>query len=119
MKPQIIAGTFGQEMAERLARARSPAVILDVTSRFAVRSIGGKVFYVYFTPTLFRVVLLLAAAPYRIDKEQMMDQLYGEREDGGADSTAICSVYICLTRRKLSPLGLSIKNESGFGWELA
>lgn len=118
MKPQIIAGAFGLVRAERIASELAPAIILDLKSQFILRSLMGRVTGIHLTWSLFRIVFLLSSVHRIATSDQFMEQLYGEREDGGSESPDMLCVFIYRLRHRLAPLDLLIKNERKTGWEL-
>jgi DNA-binding response OmpR family regulator len=99
---------------------RPEDVIISLPERAALRFIDGGVTVRWFSRTEFRIVFLLAAADRPVLAEQLIEQLWGDREDGGPDYVLrALSVYFTRLRQKLNPLGLRIENiRYGGGWRL-
>lgn len=81
-------------------------------------SVAHEGMMIRLTRTQFEVFdVLLKRFPATVNKDRIYDALYSMRSDGGADPKII-DVLVCHIRRKIAPIGLSIRTSWGVGYAL-
>lgn len=114
--PRYIAGLFGYSKAHSAATRNTPAIILDIKSRYVFRRVAGRTIEARLAPIEFKILFVLCAAGGVVSSEQLLELLYGERADGGPIYAATAlSVRICRMRRKVAKFGISIEPWYGIG----
>jgi DNA-binding response OmpR family regulator len=91
--------------------AREGKILIDVANRTLTR--GADVVRLCPGEFIFAVVLL-SAAGRTLSRKELMEAMYGDREDGGPLSKAL-DVYLCRVRRSLLCIGVRFETVWGRG----
>lgn len=81
------------------------------------RTISGLGQFVFLRPMQGKIFSKLWKAwpsGRMIRREEMMDHVYADHPDGGVESTNVISVQINDLRKRIAPLGISIRGRSGY-----
>jgi hypothetical protein len=61
------------------------------------------------TPTEMKIFNVIYSTPDALDRYKLVDLVYADDPNGGPEHTHSCESMLTLIRRKLFPLGLTIK----------